>query len=86
MTQKRILRANTRKVARERDLVVRDIFRMYAKDPDHADIPNLINELVEDDPNASATVFFAIAARLVDELAEATGSTPEQILRRTPLG
>lgn len=86
MTQKRILRANARKVVRERELIVGDVFRMHAKDPDDPDVPNLINQLVEDDAETTALVFFGIAAQLVGELAEATGRAPAEILNRIPRG
>jgi hypothetical protein len=86
MTQKRILRANSRKVVRERDLRIRDVFAMYAKDPDDPDISNIISELAHDDPNETALAFFEIANRLVSELSEVTGSTPNEVLDRALRG
>lgn len=80
MTQKRILRANTRKVARERDLLVRDAFRLYAVDPDDPEVVSLISKLVEEDPQATALAFFGVATELVVQLAEATGGTPADVL------
>lgn len=86
MTQKRILRANAPKVVRERGLVVRDVFRMYAKDPDDPAIATVISELVEGDPTATATAFFDIANQLVIELSDATGSKPEDVVNRVVRG
>jgi hypothetical protein len=83
MTQKRILRANAKKVVRERDLIVGDVFRMYLKDPDDPEISDLIDQLVEDDPSATAVAFFDIANSLITELAEVTGSAPNEVLSRT---
>lgn len=82
MTQKRILRANARKLALQRDRMTRDAFAKYAADPDDPDVQNLIDQLVEDDPSETARELFAIAARLLHEVADATGSSPDHVLAR----
>lgn len=86
MTQKRILRATMRKVVRERDLRIRDTFGLYAEDPDDPKLAELIAELVDDDPGATALAYFDIANRLLAQLAEATGSTPDEALTRAMRG
>lgn len=82
MTQKRILRAHARKLALERDRTTRDAFARYATDPDDPDVQHLVDQLVEDDPSETARELFSIAARLLHEVADATGASPEQVLAR----
>jgi hypothetical protein len=82
MTQKRILRATMRQVARERDLLVRDAFRLYSADVDDPEVAALLSKLAEQDPDDTAQELFAIANWLIDDLAESTGATRDEVLAR----
>ena len=82
MTQKRILRANARKLALQRDRTTREAFESYAADPDDPAVQELLERLVEDDPAETAAELFRIAAQLLHEVADATGATPAQVLTR----
>ncbi|WP_309646796.1 hypothetical protein [Nocardioides sp.] len=82
MTQKRILRANARKLALQRDRTTRDAFATYGVDPDDPAVQELIDQLVEDDPAETAAELFRIAAQLLHEVADATGCSPDQVLAR----
>lgn len=82
MVQKRISRASSRRTPRERGAVVRDVFRRWSTDPDDPDVSSLLEGLVEDDPDLTAHQLFGLANTLADELAEATGTTRDQVLGR----
>lgn len=82
MTQKRILRANARKVVRERELLLRDAFRAYAADVDDPAAVDIIGQLAQDDPDETAVQLFAMVNRLMDEVMVATGDSREAILTR----
>lgn len=82
MTQKRILRAKTRSVARERDLLLRDAFRTYWADIDDPDTANLISQLIQDDPDPTALQLFGMVNRLIDEVTEVSGESREVVLAR----
>lgn len=82
MTQKRILRANARKVVRERELRVADAFRLHDKDVDDPAITELLDELATEDPADTAQALFDIANRLIDQLAEETGAKRSDLVAR----
>lgn len=86
MTQKRILRANARKVVRERELLLRDAFRAYAADIDDPTAVNLISQLAQDDADDTAVQLFGMVNRLLDEVVDATGDSRESILTRVQRG
>lgn len=86
MTQKRILRANTRKVARERDLLLRDAFRLSWADPDDPEITDLLSQLIAGDSAETTQELFEMVNRLLDEVTETTGETRDAALGRIQRG
>lgn len=86
MTQKRILRANTKKVARERDLLLRDAFRLFWVDLDDPEVENLLSELVTGDPTQTTRELFEMVNKLLDEVVETTGETRDAALARLQRG
>ena len=86
MTQKRILRANARNTARERDLLLRDAFRAYWADLDDPAAVNLVSQLAQEEPDEIALQLFGMLNRLIDEVTEATGETRDVVLARLQRG
>jgi hypothetical protein len=82
MTQKRILRAKARNAVRERDLRLRDAFRLYWADVDDPDVANLLGELAHEEPDGTARQLFAMLNRLIDEVTETTGESRDTVLAR----
>ncbi len=82
MTQKRILRANARKVVRERELLLRDAFRLSWADIDDPEVVNVLGQLAEGSPDGTAVELFGMVNRLIDEVAETTGESRETVLAR----
>jgi len=86
MTQKRILRAQARQVTRERELRLRDAFRLYWADIDDPDVATLIAELAEESPDETARTLFTMVNRLIDEVTESTGESRDTVLGRLQRG
>lgn len=86
MTQKRILRAKARTVARERDLLMRDAFRAYWADIDDPDAVNIVSRLAQDQPDDTALKLFGMVNQLIDQVAEQSGDTREVVLSRLEHG
>jgi hypothetical protein len=82
MTQKRILRALARKVVRERELRMRDAFRLYWVDVDDPDVDTLLGGLTQEDPDGTALQLFGMVNRLIDEVTETTGESRDTVLAR----
>lgn len=82
MTQKRILRANARKVVRERELLLRDAFRLSWADIDDPEVVNVLGQLAEGHPDGTAVELFGMVNRLINEVAESTGESRETVLAR----
>jgi len=82
MTQKRILRANARSAARERDLLIRDAFRASWADPDSPETEKLLVGLAADDPDLTAHQLFGMVNRLIDEITEVTAETRDAVFAR----
>lgn len=86
MTQKRILRATTKAVARERDLMLRDAFRAYWAELDDPKVADLLSQLAQGDPDETARELFGMVNRLLDEVIETTGETRENAYARLQRG
>ncbi|MCX6397946.1 MAG: hypothetical protein NTV23_15770 [Propionibacteriales bacterium] len=81
MTQKRIVRAQARGAARERDLLLRDAFRAAWADNDDA-VADLLGQLVERDPDLTADQLFGMVTTLLEEVTDLSGETREAVLAR----
>lgn len=86
MTQKRILRATTKAVARERDLMLRDAFRAYWADLDDPKVADYLSQLAEGDRDETALELFGMVNRLLDEVIEISGETRENAYARLQRG